>query len=65
LRPFRSSADPLEPDWQQLAEVEVPRCMHDFYPNDPLAITQIQDDIIRHSSVENILRARIKTQIQP
>jgi hypothetical protein len=64
LRPFRASADPLESDWQQLVEVEVPRGMHDFYANDHLALAHVQDDIVRHSSVENILRTRIETQIQ-
>jgi hypothetical protein len=29
-----------------------------------LALAHVQDDIIRHASVENILRARIETQMQ-
>jgi hypothetical protein len=64
LRLFRASANPLESHRKKLAEVEVPRGMHDFYANDHLSLAHVQDDIIRHSSVENILRARIETQIQ-
>jgi hypothetical protein len=59
-----ASADPLESDRQELAEVEVLRGVHDFYADNPLAITHVQDDIIRHAAVENILRAWIETQVQ-
>jgi hypothetical protein len=61
---FRVSADPLESHRQELAEVEVPGGVHDFNANNHLALTHVQNDIIRHSSVENILRTWIETQIQ-
>jgi hypothetical protein len=62
--PFRVSAQPLESDRQELAEVKVLRGVHDFYADNSLAITHIQDDIIRRAAIENILCAWIEAQVQ-